>query len=235
MAGSGTATFQIALMVFAALTSAIRLEAQERRSLNAVLTDLRLNQEGTHEWLGRLGVSGEVSGHERLLAVSPEGRVLRALDGSETTVVVTPEFDGDLMREDAAIVLVHNHPSSTSLSQQDLAQLDKPGVATIVAIGHDGSVYAARRTSQAARRCNPDCYAAVRQAVSKALRLELPRMKPTEIEAESFATHLVMLALARAGYVEYVDAMAPARRAAFAANLISFGRVVATARAALAR
>ena len=40
-------------------------------------------------------------------------------------------------------VLVHNHPSSVGLSAADIGQLSKPGVAAIVAIGHDGSVFVA--------------------------------------------------------------------------------------------
>jgi hypothetical protein len=226
----------MALAMVAVFSSVLPGHAAGQRTLDALLSDLRLTEAGSRDWLGKLGVDAQNTGHERLLAVAPDGRILRVLDGSETTVIVTPEFDGDLMREDAAIVLVHNHPASTSLSQQDLAQLEKPGVATIVAIGHDGSVYAARRKDPApARHCAADCYAALRDAVSTALRIERPRMKVTEIPAESFATHLAVLAIARAGYLDYAQVMAPARRAAFAANVAAFGRVVATARATLRR
>ena len=196
-----------------------RAEAQRPpHSLAAVIADLRLTDgAGAREWLARLGVAAGSASHERLLAVSGEGKILRALDGSDATVVVTPEFDGDLVREGAGVVLVHNHPANTSLSQQDLGQLDKPGVAAIVAIGHDGSVYAAARpqappaladagpsatpvcATKSARRCGSRC----------------PRMATNASTAASYATHLTMLALAKAGYVDYFAAMAPERRATF--------------------
>ena len=42
-----------------------------------------------------------------------------------------------------AVVLVHNHPANAGLSAADTQQLAKPGVAAIVAVGHDGSVFIA--------------------------------------------------------------------------------------------
>lgn len=234
MAAAGT-VIRVVLALSAAALGPARAEAQgPPRSLAALIADLRLTEAaGAREWLARLGVVAGTVAHERLLAVSGDGRILRALDGSDATVVVTAEFDGDLVREGAGIVLVHNHPANTSLSQQDLGQLDKPGVAAIVAIGHDGSVYAAARPSGAARarRCGPECYARVRDEVGKALRIEVPRMATNASTAASYATHLTLLALAKAGFVDYFAAMAPERRATFDVHIVAFGRVVASARA----
>jgi len=234
MAGAGTVV-RVVLALSAAALAAARVDAQgPPRSLAAIMADLRLTGDtGARDWLARLGVAAGTEVHERLLAVTGDGKILRALDGSDATVVVTPEFDGDLVREGARIVLVHNHPANTSLSQQDLGQLDKPGVLAIVAIGHDGSVYAAAKPQgfARARRCAPECYAQVRAEVSKALRIEVPRMATNASTAASYATHLTMLALAKGGYVDYFAAMAPERRATFDAHIAAFGRVVASARA----
>ncbi len=159
--------------------------------------------------------------------------MLRALDGSDASVVVTPEFDGDLVREGAGIVLVHNHPANTSLSQQDLGQLDKPGVARSWR-----SVTTAASTPRPSRKTPPTLAAAgpnvtpvCAPEVGKALRIEVPRMATSASTAASFATHLTMLALAKAGYVDYFAAMSPERRATFNADVVAFGRVVASARA----
>ena len=137
------------------------------------------------------------------------------------------------MREGADVVLVHNHPANTSLSQQDLGQLDKPGVAAIVAIGHDGSVYAAAKPQDsvalAPMRARVLRAGARRSQQGAAYRGA--RMATNASTAASYATHLTMLALAKAGYVDYFAAMAPERRATFNADVVAFGRVVASARA----
>lgn len=207
------------------------------RSLDDLIAGLRLTGSGTQLWLGRLGVTAGQPGHERLLALNSTGEILGALDGVESRVVVTPAFDGDLSREGADLVLVHNHPASTSLSQQDLSHLEKPGVTAVVAIGHDGSVYAASKplASARVRQCDPECYAKVRDEVSKALRLELPQMAPDASAAASFSTHLTLLALAKAGYYDYFSRMASDRRLIFERHAVAFGRVVASARAAIGK
>jgi hypothetical protein len=71
----------------------------------------------------------------------------------------------------------------------------------------------------------------VRDEVGKALRIEVPRMATNASTAASYATHLTLLALAKAGSVDYFAAMAPERRAAFDVHIVAFGRVVASARA----
>jgi hypothetical protein len=70
----------------------------------------------------------------------------------------------------------------------------------------------------------------VRAEVSKALRIEVPgwrRTRPPPLRMH----HLTMLALAKAGYAYYFAAMAPELRATFNADVVAFGRVVASARA----
>ena len=110
--------------------------------------------------------------HERLLAVASTGEVLHTLDGRETTVVVTPEFDGDLVRDGAGLVLVHNHPAGPESEPAGPGTAGQGRDRRDVAIGHDGSVYAAAKPQRSlrARRCGADCYAAVREEVGRALR-----------------------------------------------------------------
>jgi len=233
MARASAAGWAIAVLLAVPMSIAPLLAQTPPSSLTAVVARLGLTGPGIQEWLGRLGVAGDRPVHERLLAVSSTGEILGALDGLENSVVVTPEFDGQLVREGASIVLVHNHPANTSLSQQDLGQLEKAGVTAIIAVGHDGSVYAAakRLSSAKAQRCSPECYSKAREEVSKTLRIELPRMATNAEVAASFATHLTMLALAKAGYFDYFAALPSERRAIFDTHIVEFSRVVASARA----
>jgi hypothetical protein len=82
---------------------------------------------------------------ERLVVVGPDGALLASSEGSATAVSVPIEAAGWLRNQDASISLVHNHPGNRSLSNPDLILLAHPGVARIVAVGNDGSVYEASR------------------------------------------------------------------------------------------
>lgn len=68
--------------------------------------------------------------------------------GREDRVRLGPEV-GQLLRDGQEIGLVHNHPSSAPLSPQDLATMFERRVTSILAVGHDGSLYRAVRLSSA--------------------------------------------------------------------------------------
>lgn len=68
--------------------------------------------------------------------------------GRADRVRLGPEV-GQLLRDGQEIGLVHNHPSSAPLSPQDLATMFERRVTSILAVGHDGSLYKAVRLSSA--------------------------------------------------------------------------------------
>lgn len=206
--------------------------AEPAHGLNALLSDLHLTGSGVHEWLDRLGAATGPA-HERLLAVNPAGEIVETIDGTATAVTVTDDLEGMLFRDGSGLVLVHNHPSGRSLSLADIRYLGKPGVQAIVAIGHDGSVYAARRgprmTSSGA--CAAGGLDAVYWHVFHLLRIEEPSMIPTDTPIETYLPHLTALALARAGCLEYYASMAPERLLGYKGNFCAFTRVAASAAA----
>jgi hypothetical protein len=68
--------------------------------------------------------------------------------GGADRVRLGPEVTQRL-RDGQEIGLVHNHPSSAPLSPQDLATMFERRVTSILAVGHDGSLYRAVRQSSA--------------------------------------------------------------------------------------
>ncbi|MBW4975439.1 hypothetical protein KZZ08_17545 [Roseovarius mucosus] len=68
--------------------------------------------------------------------------------GGADRVRLGPEVTQRL-RDGQEIGLVHNHPSSAPLSPQDLATMFERRVTSILAVGHDGSLYRAVRLSSA--------------------------------------------------------------------------------------
>ena len=102
---------------------------------------LDLSGRGTAAWLRQLERNGAAT--ERLLAVTTSGELVMAREGGRTAVAIGVELDLLLRRPGSAIVLIHNHPSNTALSAADIGQLSKPGVAAVVAICRDGSVFMA--------------------------------------------------------------------------------------------
>src|SRR5262249_38195439 len=143
-----------------------------RNDLGLLVTRLGLSDHGIRTWLKRLeGESG--SAGERLLVLNASGEQLAERSGGATAVVLGREMD-DLLRTPAAgLVLVHNPPASIGLSDADLSQLAKPGVAAIVAIGHDGSVYiAAAGDSMKRDTMEPPEYAEAVREVRERLRYE---------------------------------------------------------------
>jgi hypothetical protein len=210
----------------------VHADSDPARGLKALLRQLSLTEAGSQGWLDRLGAWEGGPAHERLLAVTETGAVVRSLDGDGNRVVLTPEFDHDLLRDGAGLVLVHNHPTGTSLSGNDLSHLDKSGVVAVVAIGHDGSIYAASRGPRFdALWCEAERYATLRKNVRWAMLLEGTFTEGLQFPFESYAAHLAALALAKAGVIDYAVRMAPDRRSAYDERRAAFERIAAIAAA----
>ena len=145
--------------------------------LPRLVAGLDFTESGVKRWLERLGATVVGPPSERLLVVRLTGEDVLVRQGNASSVHVDAEIDDDFLAAAAAraVVLVHNHPTSVGLSGPDLGQLAKPGVAAVIAIGHDGSVFVA----SAGRRMHRDFlesrqYVSAKAEVTRRLRAEWP-------------------------------------------------------------
>src|SRR5262245_35137020 len=128
-------------------TGSLRLDAQAP-SQSGPLRRLALPTSGTmglsgSYWRTALGEGGPMPRFERLLVVGSDGVILGEASGDENDVLL-PEAMAELLSTGRVrATLVHNHPGGVSLSGTDLAQLAKPGVDRVIAVGPDGSVFEA--------------------------------------------------------------------------------------------
>lgn len=104
------------------------------------------------------------------------------------------------------IVAIHNHPSSSPFSALDVNYLlDHPGLAQLVAVGHDGSLYRLGRGAAFARH---DVFAfdEWRAAIIEAL-LDTPGL-PDEygVEFHMLKSHLILMFARQMGYLDYAAA-----------------------------
>ena len=178
--------------------------AQGRPDLKAIASRLQLTSAGTVRWLSALGVVRGQPAPERLLAVSAAGEILMTRQGGESSVAFGVALDLRLLDPRAAIVLVHNHPSSAGLSANDLSQLAKPGVSAVVAIGHDGSIYiAVRGPRYRVDDFEAEQYEVARRDVTRRLLIERSAGAVSHVVADAQFSHLAGLALGKAGVIEY--------------------------------
>ncbi len=80
---------------------------------------------------------GKKTGNERLV-------LLDAGNGSVDKLVFTDSIMALIQDANNSILLIHNHPWSSSFSKEDIRAASLPGVDSIEAIGHDGSKYKAK-------------------------------------------------------------------------------------------
>jgi hypothetical protein len=207
----------------------LKANAQER-DLKRLAADLHLTPAGAHQWLTVLGVDPGRPAPERLLAVTVANRVVATRDGGAEHVTLGTDLDLQLLRPESDLVLVHNHPNGVGLSGDDLIQLEKPGVAAVAAVGHDGSLYLAGRGRRFDRDFfEPAQYSAARAAALKAIRDALASGALTSESVDRQFAHVVSLALARAGVITYQADLSSARRSDFENTRAVFGPVISLA------
>ncbi|HET7219409.1 MAG TPA: hypothetical protein VFJ02_15235 [Vicinamibacterales bacterium] len=196
--------------------------------LARMAASLDLTETGVRRWLEQLGAGSLGAPGEQLMAVSPTGTpLLDRRGGSGSSVRLDPELDTLLREPDRSVVLIHNHPASGGLSAADVGQLAKAGVAAIVAVGHDGSVFAAAAGPQFDRDFFEERqYAVARAEVFKRLRAEWPSGRLSVPVSDAHLSHLVTLALARANVVRYWFELRGVNRESFEAARFIFGRAV---------
>lgn len=129
---------------------------------------------------------------EYLALVDERGERVLWRAGGTRRVTVTPSELAP------GIVAVHNHPGSTSLSFQDLRMAATAGLARVIAVGHDGTRYAARVLDAA--QLEDAWTKAMRAALAVLVRLE---GRVPEAELTRWEQHAINLGLARAGLIAY--------------------------------
>jgi hypothetical protein len=202
----------------------------QRRDLKRLAKDLHLTPAGVPDWLKTLGVDPLGPAVERLLAVTVAGEIVSTRDGIAQHVMFGTELDLKLLNPVSDLVLIHNHPHSLGFSADDLVQLQKPGVTAVVAVGHDGSVYIAARGPRYDRDMfEPVQYAGARKAVTLGVTEALAAHTLTNERVDAHFAHVISLALARAGVIDYYTDLAAERRSQFETARAAFGQLVAFA------
>jgi len=176
-------------------------------------------------WLAALRASGTPDLKlERVLVVDADGQVLDRADGERSTIAFPDRFLRFLRQPTPSVSLVHNHPGNTGLSEPDLYQLGHPGVARVIAVGNEGSLYEARRGSAFdAVTFQQVTYPAAVKALNRTVfQRTLPSVKRDEHIDTHFA-HALAISLARAGVLEYRAVLDPQRQAAWNAVRVWYG------------
>jgi hypothetical protein len=215
-----------------------RVERSEGRvfvtatDLSGLLTALHLTETGVQDWRDRLESAPQAGvmsrNGERLIAVTADGRAVAELEGAAAQVSLGATLDARLLQPDADIVLVHNHPSSSGLSMDDLGQLAKPGVLAIVAIGDDGSVYAAAAGPRfPGDRFRDYVYAPAQAAAERELRFNAAAGNATDLRP--FLPHVISLALAQVRVIVYHATLGADCQVAFDRDRLSLGHITAAA------
>ena len=208
------------LAIFLSVPLASQVEAGGRE-LRRLLESLELADLGVARWLLALGVTGNDTRQERLIAMTTSHELVQQIVGDDFTVTIGPELMAKLDQPGSDIVLIHNHPTSSSLSWADISFLSKPGVAAVVAVGHDGSVYAAMRGRRfACERVSRLVYQRAATAARARLDLEI-KLSPAVAEGVSlpqYLTHLIADALRSLRVIEYRAVMSAERSRAYGSH-----------------
>jgi hypothetical protein len=178
-------------------------------------------------WRALIAGDGSLPRHERVIVTDGAGRILMQAEGGDRRVAIPPQWMPALRERGAGLILAHNHPDGHSLSVDDLWQFEKRGVAIVVALGHDGSLYAAAEGPLYWRASVPALYMAASREVERQVRLHKVGAGALLVHRN----HLVALALARAGVIVYRCDLAPRRARAFASYARPFDDIVRAAEA----
>lgn len=139
---------------------------------------------------------------ERLTLVGPDRVPIAVVDGEAGRVVVDARLDAMLSCAGADISVVHTHPRGLPLSESDLLQLTKVGVARVVALGADGSRFEAKR----AARFDANGFQSRQYAIAHAEVVRLMRSARARRElpgVDDYIQHVTALGLQKAHVIGY--------------------------------
>ncbi len=147
---------------------------------------------------------------ERMILLAPNGRWLSVIDGLPGVVLFDAEVSLAIATPDAGLTVVHNHPGSRGLSVSDISSLSSLGLMSVEAIGHDGSVYIAKR----GRAFRPAAYHMAAALLEVAIR-GLPPSTNLRATIDAHFAHLVCLVLQSSEIIEYEAKLAGERAGSF--------------------
>ena len=182
-------------------------------------------------WMTPLATEPE---KEWLQIATADGTIIQTIDGSRHSVSIDPATDTLLRVPDAHLTLTHNHPNSAGLSAADIDQLTKAGVDWIVAVGADGSRYAAKRGALNADALSASLYTAAEMAVRAELRRNYHESHDG-LDVSRYVPHLIATVLKNIGALQYRVTLSRELLDAHLHYFTLFSRVVAYATARLTR
>lgn len=153
---------------------------------------------------------------EFLTALDDAGTpVVAPYRGEKSAVGFSPELVRLISDPANKIAVHHNHPGSNSLSPQDLHVLSlAPGMESIWAHGHDGSIYRARRAGRAFEKKHAET---MRRSFETYVRGLMVAGRPIEVDdVNNIYFHVVNLMLAKARRIQYEAELSPERAKSFA-------------------
>ena len=165
---------------------------------------------------------GKKDGNEHLYAYDlKSGKVLaRATSNQREAVAVPDELTKLASDSNEQIAYHHSHPDSFSLSLGDLKLLDRrPGLAKVVAHGHDGSKYEAARGDM-------QNFNTVINAVRSQMMTQVDLAQRRGLSLTGIHAHLVNLALAAEGVIHYRFTLSPASSARFEKDRAAYEWIV---------
>ena len=89
---------------------------------------------------------GKENGNEHLVAIDDKGKIVKQIGGHEKFVELPPDVVEHLVKPDTSIVVHHNHPKDSTLSDADISMLGMPGLHAVWAHGSEGTVSRAALT-----------------------------------------------------------------------------------------
>jgi len=147
--------------------------------------------------------NGLSTGNEHLVAFDQATgkELIKKTSHSVNHVSFTLEEVSLIRRGDRSIELIHNHPSSSSLSYPDLKMASHPGSAVITAAGHDGSVFSARVSSNFQTMSNIEPY--INKDVTDTLWSRINTGAITREQANTIHSHVQNVVVERLGHMDY--------------------------------
>jgi len=147
--------------------------------------------------------NGLSTGNEHLVAFDQATgkELIKKTSHAVNYVSFTLEEVSLIRRGDRSIALIHNHPSSTSLSYADLKVGAHPGSAIITAAGHDGAIFSARVSSNFGTMANVEQN--INRAVTDTIWPQINSGALTREQASAIHSHVQNVVMHRSRYMDY--------------------------------
>lgn len=151
---------------------------------------------------------GKRTGHEWAVMHDEQGRILAITSvGKKNYVEFYPSTHPELYTAGQRVTVHHNHPNSPSFSPADLKVFKSfPGLDTLYAHGHDGSVYKVRVPFNRDRL--PVRVKAAEQFAKRFLQNEANARRITAVDANLLYSHAYSLIMGTKGWAAYTFTLA---------------------------